>query len=130
MSYLVGPMTLTQVPQLNELAGVQTGMQKRQGAGKATPTATTREAGSAYSEKPGVSGVSEYFITSNDPSRGDVFAPALLAIAEIRYLKQNPPVDYKRSVAVWKTRAKKPHLGRLPRRDLVPKRYSTVHPLG
>jgi hypothetical protein len=98
MSYLAGPMTLTQVPQLNQLAGVQPGMEKRQGSGRATPTATTREAGSASTEKPGVSGVSEYYIASNDQTRDTVYTPALLAIAEIRYLKQNPPVDYKRSL--------------------------------
>jgi hypothetical protein len=96
MSYLAGPLTLTQVPQLNELAGVLPRTEKRRSSGRASATATTREAGSASAEKPAVSGISEYFIASNERSRGGVFTPALLAVAEIRYLKQNPPVDYKR----------------------------------
>lgn len=98
MSYLAGPLTLTQVPQLNKLAGVMPGTEKRQGVSRATPTATTREAGSVSTEKPGVSGVSEYFITAKENSKSTVFAPTLLAIAEIRYLKQNPPVNYKRTL--------------------------------
>jgi hypothetical protein len=96
MSYLAGPMTLTQVPQLNKLAGVQRGLEKRQSPDRATPTATAWDAASASVEKPNVSGVSEYFIVSNDQTSGAVFTPTLLAVAEIRYLKQNPPVDYKR----------------------------------
>ena len=100
MCYLAGPMTLTQVPELNKLAGAQDPAEMRSNLGNSTPTATARVAGSASSEKPAVSGVSEYFLSTADQARGVDYIPALLAVAEIRYLKQNPPVDYKRSLSV------------------------------
>ena len=98
MSYLAGPMTLTQIPELNKLAGVQDFAETRSSPGKSTPTATARVAGSASTEKPAVSGISEYFLSNAEHSKGTAFQPALLAVAEVRYLKQNPYVDYTRSI--------------------------------
>lgn len=98
MSYLAGPMTLTQVPQLNRLAGAQVYTEKQSNFGKSTQTATARVAGSASAEKPAVRGISEYFLPASDQAKDAVYLPALLAVAEIRYMKQNPAVDYKRSL--------------------------------
>ena len=98
MSYLAGPMTLTQVPQLNKLAGVQKSAEMRSNLGKSTPTATVCLAGSANFEKPAVSGVSEYFLPAANQARDTAYQPMLLAVAEVRYLKQNLPVDYKHSI--------------------------------
>jgi hypothetical protein len=98
MSYLAGPMTLTQIPELNKLAGVKDLAEVHTNLGRNTPTATVRMAGSASAEKPKVGGVSEYYLPSTDQNKETTFKAALLAIAEVRYLKQNPSVDYKRSI--------------------------------
>jgi hypothetical protein len=48
--------------------------------------------------KPQISGVNEYFATVSKDSRSDTYTPALLASAEVRYLKSKPSVDFSRSI--------------------------------
>ncbi|HUV16410.1 MAG TPA: DUF87 domain-containing protein, partial [Pelolinea sp.] len=97
MSYLAGPLTLNQIPQLNELAGSEAGYIKASGK-KSIPTATAREKGGSSAAKPDVTGVSEYFVPLSEGAKAVAYSPALLASAEVRYLKTKPSVDYTRVI--------------------------------
>jgi hypothetical protein len=97
MSYMAGPMTITQIPLLNDTFGVTAdfGQTNRR---VSTPIATAREKGVSSNMKPQISGVNEYFATVSKDSRSDTYTPALLASAEVRYLKSKPSVDFSRSI--------------------------------
>jgi tetrahydromethanopterin S-methyltransferase subunit F len=97
MSYLAGPLTITQIPLLNETFGVKAGLGKPSRRAS-TPTAIAREKGVPSDMKPQISGVNEYFESVPKDSRSDTYTPALLASAEIRYLKSKPSVDFMRSI--------------------------------
>jgi hypothetical protein len=95
MSYLAGPLTIAQVPKLNQLAGVQP--YKEGSAGKkeaAAAPATPRESGGASAQKPSVGGIREYFLAN----QAGTLQPALLAIAEVRYLSRTPIVNTSRNI--------------------------------
>jgi hypothetical protein len=97
MSYLAGPMTITQIPLLNEIFGVKADLGKPNRRAS-TPTATAREKGTPSEMKPQITGVNEYFEAGPKDSRSDTYTPALLASAEVRYLKSKPSVDFTRSI--------------------------------
>lgn len=97
MSYLTGPLTITQIPSLNKLSGVDSGGQ--QGGRRQTVSQTTAlEKGAATAAKPDISGVNEYFLPVEDGNQSGMYSPTLLASAEVRYFKNNPPVDFKRTI--------------------------------
>ena len=92
MSYLAGPLTITQVPKLNELAGAEPF--KDGGKKESRPTATARETGKPKSTKPeSPEGVREYFMPLPSDNKKAVYKPSLLAVGEVRYLRQRPSVD-------------------------------------
>jgi hypothetical protein len=94
MSYLAGPLTLTQVPALNKLAGAQP-FQNETGTVKgSTPPATPKTSESTSAADNTVSGVNEYFLAA-----GGELKPSLLAIAEVRYLSRSPSVDTSRVIS-------------------------------
>ena len=95
MSYLAGPLTLNQIPQLNELAGADAGYKRTDGK---KATATAREKGGASAAKPDVTGISEYFVPLSEGTKAVAYSPALLASAQVRYLKTKPSVDYTRVI--------------------------------
>jgi hypothetical protein len=97
MSYLAGPMTITQIPLLNEIFGVKANFVNASRRASA-PTVTAREKGASSEMKPQISGVNEYFDSDPKDSRSDTYTPALLASAEVRYLKSKPSVDFTRSI--------------------------------
>ena len=94
MSYMAGPLTINQIPQLNELSGAEPKKGKTSGK-KTTPTATAREKGTPLTAKPKVSGISEYFM---EAPKGGVYIPVLLASAEVRYLRKRPAIDFTRTI--------------------------------
>jgi hypothetical protein len=95
MSYLAGPLTLTQVPALNALAGAQPFEAADKPAKSSTPIATPKSAKSEVAEKTAESGVRQYFMAD---AGGDL-KPCLLAIAEVRYLSRSPSVDTSRVIS-------------------------------
>ncbi len=95
MSYLAGPLTITQVPKLNALVGA--GDYQPAAAGKkSTQTATPKTAESAAASQTTVSGVPEYFL---DAQPGVSLKPSLLAVAEVRYISRSPSVNTSRMVS-------------------------------
>jgi len=99
MSYLAGPLTIAQVPDLNQLAGVQSfkGSTPEKTTSAVAP-ATERESGAVSARKPSLSGIREYFTVDQTGSQASVLQPALLAIAEVRYLSRSPSVDTSRRI--------------------------------
>lgn len=97
MSYLAGPLTITQIPLLNETFGVK-GKISQSTRRASSPVITAREKGVASDTKPQVAGVNEFFEAVPKDSRSDTYTPALLASAEVRYLKSKPSVDFTRSI--------------------------------
>ena len=101
MSYLAGPLTITQIPALNSLCGAQPyapdapADETRQ---TAPPTAV--EAGQPSGQKPEVSGIREMFLPVRRDAKGLIYQPALLASAEVRYLSRSPQVNHSRIIAV------------------------------
>ncbi|MBM3138333.1 MAG: DUF853 family protein, partial [Chloroflexi bacterium] len=97
MSYLAGPLTITQIPQLNEIFGAK-GKVSQSSRRAATPVITAREKGVASDAKPQVAGVNEYFESVPKDTHSNTYSPALIASAEVRYLKSKPSVDFTRSI--------------------------------
>ena len=95
MSYLAGPLTLSQVPALNALAGAQPFQAADKPTKKSAPVATPRSAKSAVAEKTAESGVRQYFLSE---ASGEL-KPSLLAIAEVRYLSRSPRIDTSRVIS-------------------------------
>ncbi|MDH5607594.1 MAG: hypothetical protein OEY93_12000, partial [Anaerolineae bacterium] len=113
MNYLAGPLTRTQIPALNELAGAA--MDARETAAKTRSSAaaaakTPKKSGSAAAVKGSATrqsvpaGIAEYFLPNNltlseaykhagqtppagAKSKGVLYRPVLLAQADIRYLQ-------------------------------------------
>ena len=95
MSYLAGPLTLSQVPALNALAGAQLFQAADKPAKKRAPIATPKSARSAVAEKTAESGVRQYFLSE---ASGEL-KPCLLAVAEVRYLSRSPRIDTSRVIS-------------------------------
>lgn len=122
MNYLAGPLTRTQLPALNALAGVKG--QGKTGAGTSTPEATTKPSPAVkpvaassdqlMASRPAVNGdVAEYVFPNDlDPAAalaaarlngasvdGLVYRPALFAQAEVRYTSRQYNLDFARKIA-------------------------------
>ncbi len=117
MNYLAGPLTRTQIPALNALAGASledaaagSPMDHAQAVAVAQPSAAGPAMGSET--RPAVpTGVAEYFLPNNltlsqalkvhnrtlpagATSKGILYRPVLLAQAEIRFLQRKYNLDY------------------------------------
>ena len=115
MNYLAGPLSRTQIPALNKLAGAKAtrtaAKKKRSTAGKAAAGAAAVKTGAGSSTRPAVpSGVAEYFLPNNHTlsqafkssgksqpdkakSKGLLYQPVLLAQADVRYLNRKYDLD-------------------------------------
>ena len=100
MNYLAGPLTLSQIPDLNLLAGAQPFDPTISVKVKKKLKATYSNSNNGFEEsKPELPGtVQEYFYTSGSGSKSSTLAPTLIAIAEIRYLRQKPPIDFTQTI--------------------------------
>jgi len=98
MSYLAGPLTITQVADLNALAGAQPNPPASSRKKSSSAPATPKTEG-ASNAKPGVSGILAYFMPAAQTADSPNLKPALLAVAEIRYLSRSPLVNTSRKVA-------------------------------
>jgi len=110
MNYLPGPLTISQIPALNKLAGAV--LPKGAGAGRKPAAAAAGDAlssaATASSTRPGIpSGVAEFFLPQNKtlaqacqsagrPAAADAnsfYRPALLAQAKVRFLDRKYGID-------------------------------------
>lgn len=103
MSYLAGPLTLTQIPQLNQLAGIDDFTTDQSKSSKRPPTAANQTIDFASREKPNLSGISEFYFKDVNFTNKSVLNPILLGVAEVRYLKSNPSVNYSQTICVQVT---------------------------
>jgi len=112
MNYLTGPLTRVQIPALNDLAGA--GKPTPVPSASSQPKSTARPAAvgeSLTSTRPNVpAGIDEYFLPNNlsflkavdqagisapqDIDYQVVYKPALIAQANIRFMKRNYNLDY------------------------------------
>ena len=99
MSYLAGPMTVSQIPALNDLAGASIiqDASSPKSSGKSTSIRKNTEKNSTESEQvPGV--IKQYFYVSDDAKNNATLTPSLIGLAKVRYLRQRPPVDFEKSI--------------------------------
>ena len=99
MSYLAGPLTLSQIPALNDITGTSqlTDTISEKSNGASTPIRKTSEKNTSKNiEIPGV--VKQYFYISNEADKSATLSPSLIAVAKVRYLRQRPPVDFEKSI--------------------------------
>jgi len=101
MNYLAGPLTISQIPDLNALAGAQPYTPKSDTKTKKDAKIThSRSTNKPMSSKPSLpSTVQEYFSSSKTSSGKRKYTPALVAVAEVRYLRQRPPVEFTRTIS-------------------------------
>ena len=101
MNYLAGPLTISQIPDLNALVGAQPYVPRSSmKTKKDAKTTRSRAADRPMSGKPSLpSTIQEYFYSAKNSSGKRKFAPALIAVAEVRYLRQRPPVEFTRVIS-------------------------------
>ncbi len=101
MNYLAGPLTISQIPDLNTLAGVQAFTPETSTkAKKSAKTTQLRSTDKPTSMKPSLPGtVQEYFYSAKTSSGKQKYTPALVAVAEVHYLRQRPPVEFTRVIS-------------------------------
>jgi len=101
MSFLAGPLTISQVPALNELADAKIDYDRDE-KDQAKPSATkirtsTKKASTKSRELPG--SVSQFFSLTGKKAPDQPLIPSIVAIAQIRYHRQRPPLDYDKSIS-------------------------------
>ncbi len=100
MNYLAGPLTLTQIPDLNRLAGAQYDKQSGKAQKKVQPaTPAEGKPAEAGTFKPNLPGIKQYFLTDEGSPSGKRFQPWLLAVADVRYFSRTPQVDTSHTIA-------------------------------
>ncbi len=103
LNFLAGPLTRTQIPALNKLAGKE---KSNAPAGHASTinssaipqtavgAATANKIGDASSAKPAVpGGVDEYFLQGEGGGQGMVYQPGLILQAQVRYFSKQYGVN-------------------------------------
>jgi hypothetical protein len=100
MNFLAGPLTLSQIPALNTLAGAQpyNPKSKPDKENKENKTFSKSEINSTNDKVKLPCTVKEYYYSSNSDSQKTQLSATLIAVAEIRYLRQRPPVDFTRTI--------------------------------
>jgi hypothetical protein len=101
MNYLAGPLTISQIPDLNALAGAQPyAPESNTKPKKGAKTTHSRLADKPMSSKPSLPSTIQEYYYSVKPSPGKrKYTPALVAVAEVRYLRQRPPVEFTRAIS-------------------------------
>jgi hypothetical protein len=113
LNFLAGPLTRTQIPALNKLAGKEKGdaptgedSPKSSGtiANVAAGAAINNKIGEATSSRPAVpGGVDEYFLQGEGGGQGMVYQPGLILQAQVRYFSKQYRVNLiQRKTAVIK----------------------------
>lgn len=99
MSYLAGPLTLSQIPELNQLTGSSL-LAPTKTQIKKTSSSTIRKSTVAKSaESRQVPGeIPQYFHIIGDVKDSSNLTPSMLATAKVRYIRQHPPVDFEKTI--------------------------------
>jgi hypothetical protein len=107
MDYLAGPLTLNQIPALNQLAGVSPYRSKSQKSTDAVGTANTGSRANSATNTPAAAGkpdlpaeIQEYFLPAQNTSSQSIYRPALLAQAEANYYSRTPNINFTRTFSV------------------------------
>ncbi len=100
MNYLAGPLTISQIPDLNALTGAQPYIPgPSTQARKDAKIKHSRSADKPMGIKPSLPGtIQEYFFSAKNSSGKRKYIPALVAVAEVRYLRQRPPIEFARTI--------------------------------
>lgn len=94
MNYLAGPLTRSQIPALNALAGAAKPDENATQQGKKVTTrTTTAEPKESLLSKNVPAGVKQYFISSTVDNKGKKYQPGLLAIAEASFYSRSPNIN-------------------------------------
>jgi hypothetical protein len=107
MDYLAGPLTLNQIPALNQLAGVAPFSGKSQKLSEVVGTASVGSRANpatstlAFTGKPDLPAeIQEYFLSAQNAGNQSVYRPALIAQADVNYYSRTPNVNFTRTYAV------------------------------
>jgi hypothetical protein len=107
LDYLAGPLTLNQIPSLNQLAGVTpfSGRSQKSTAAEGTASvgsrANTATNTLAFSGKPDLPAeIQEYFLPAQNTGGQLIYQPTLLAQAEVNYYSRTPNVNFTRTYSV------------------------------
>lgn len=101
MSYLAGPMTITQIPALNQLAGVtQKHISKLSEVSQPAKSLPAHETAAQSDQRMTPAGISELFVPISKGQKDATYQPALVASAEIRYFSRSPQINFYRSISV------------------------------
>jgi hypothetical protein len=107
MDYLAGPLTLNQIPALNQLAGVAPFMSKPQKSTDSVNATSNNSRANTYSDKLAITGkpdlpaeIQEYFLPVQIAGSQPTYRPALLAQAEVNYYSRTPNVNFSRKFTV------------------------------
>jgi len=98
MSYLAGPLTLSQVPDLNKLIGAKPSVKKpkAESGKKAQIRSTDPDGTSTDTTLPG--SIQQYFQRKQDAGAGTL-QPTLLAVADVSYSRQRPPLNFEHTIS-------------------------------
>ena len=101
MDYLAGPLTLNQIPDLNQLAGVTPFRSKPQKSTGAVGTVSIGSRANAATNTPAISSkpdlpaeIQEFFLPSQNAGSQPTYRPTLLAQAEVNYYSRTPNVNF------------------------------------
>ena len=110
MDYLAGPLTLNQIPALNQLAGISPFNSKPPKSTKAVGNANIGSRANAKANPLATAGkpdlpaeIQEYFLPAQNTSNQPTYRPALMAQAEVNYYSRTPNVNFKRIFSVLVT---------------------------
>ncbi len=107
MDYLAGPLTLNQIPALNQLAGVApfsgrpqklTKAEGSAGFGSGADSATNPLATAGKPDLPVE--IQEYFLPAQNTGSKPIYRPSLIAQAEVNYYSRTPNVNFMRTFSV------------------------------
>ena len=99
MSYLAGPLTLSQIPSLNSLAGatdIQENIIEKDNKEPEKIRNSSKETKPSSRDIPDT--IDQFFHIEKSGEKNDSLSPSIIALAEVRYLRQRPPLDFKKTI--------------------------------
>ncbi|HEY60447.1 MAG TPA: type IV secretion system DNA-binding domain-containing protein [Anaerolineae bacterium] len=105
MNYLAGPLTRTQIPALNKLAGaVQVKVKKTIEKSQRTTITQPASQGKQITGKPSLPvSVKEYFLSKPADQESAQYRPALIAIAEVNFFSRSPSINTSHTITTLVT---------------------------
>jgi len=99
MSYLAGPLSISQIPALNDLMGVSQAEEYDQQPEENTTTPIRKSTEKQSTQNVQVPGsIPQFFSFSSEDAKALTLTPSLIASAQVRYLRQRPPVEFEKTI--------------------------------